>query len=668
MARGIVTPLQLTAAATLLNNQGINGLPSSLTTAINTINATTVIGNFLTAVNTYVGQSFFTADTLEKLLTIGVTTCPALGNSIPAAYTNLNYIISAPDGSSLAPFGFTGLVQQTGEAYLGNGDIGKFCQGFMAVVGYCNTVNQFINSAVNAQTYLGPTFTDMDALITNNISLINGEFEGFATDLYQQGRLWNPANMELYGTPAGLLQQLAAVGRFRVGFFGSLQTSLTVLGLTTSDIQQLLRGQETLTATQWNRLQRLAYQAMALVQGDDLAQVMSILDVTLPNIFTMADLLDPVKTYPRSYSGLHVPAGATWQPIYNPGTSVNLALAPLIDTVLPAASGCNELAKVIPPDQAVANKAIQLAMEQMTGLPLTALPALAQAVQGLAESIWNPGSQYLPNDVVNHGSPLFTVYQAQQDVPAGTDISNTDYWLPTSLGGLSTLAGLPLIQSQTQPIESSVASYFATQQATGSGVNGTITVCDVLGLAIDHNNFAADLAAATANIVSLQTAGALTALNNAYIAIAAAPDDTTVISEIANANASIAAIAANPSYAAEVTALNSLWDTMAATLSQEKTYQTRASIDYFNLQAGEQSSVMGFVQQLPAYGLDTDDCGACDFLEQVADTSVLGGQAIVGVMREGRNTARLNQAQLAQNLAPSSDPAVAPVPVVVPVY
>jgi len=71
---------------------------------------------------------------------------------------------------------------------------------------------------------------------------------------------------------------------------------------------------------------------------------------------------------------------------------------------------------------------------------------------------------------------------------------------------------------------------------------------------------------------------------------------------------------------------------------------------------------------LPAYGLDTDQCGACDFLEQVADTSVLGGQAIVGVMREGRNNARLNQAQLAQNLAPSSDPAVAPVPVVVPVY
>ena len=168
------------------------------------------------------------------------------------------------------------LFRSTGNAYLGDGDVGKFCQGFMAVQGYLNTVNQFINSSVNVQTYLGPTFTSMDALGTNNISNINPNFSGFAQDLAQQGVLWNPANMSAYGTPAGLLQQLAAVGRFAGGFFGGLQSKLLDQGLTPADVKQLLRGQEQLSTTQFNKLQQLAYNAMTTVSGDALAQVMAI--------------------------------------------------------------------------------------------------------------------------------------------------------------------------------------------------------------------------------------------------------------------------------------------------------------------------------------------------------------------------------------------------------
>ena len=47
----IVSPLQLTAAASLLANTGFRGFPSTLKTAIDTFNATTVIGKFIAAVN-----------------------------------------------------------------------------------------------------------------------------------------------------------------------------------------------------------------------------------------------------------------------------------------------------------------------------------------------------------------------------------------------------------------------------------------------------------------------------------------------------------------------------------------------------------------------------------------------------------------------------------------
>ena len=125
---GILTPLQLTAAAALLNNQGISALPSALTTALNNINATTLFTNFSAAVTDYVGESFATASTLASLLSIGASSCPALGNSIPAAYTTLT-------PTAAAPWGFSGLIEQTGNAYLGDGDVGRFCQGFMAVQG-----------------------------------------------------------------------------------------------------------------------------------------------------------------------------------------------------------------------------------------------------------------------------------------------------------------------------------------------------------------------------------------------------------------------------------------------------------------------------------------------------------------------------------------------------
>ena len=45
MANSILTPLQLTVAASLLQNQGFKSLPSTLTTAINAFDATDVIAD-----------------------------------------------------------------------------------------------------------------------------------------------------------------------------------------------------------------------------------------------------------------------------------------------------------------------------------------------------------------------------------------------------------------------------------------------------------------------------------------------------------------------------------------------------------------------------------------------------------------------------------------------
>lgn len=675
MARSIVTPLQLTAAAGLLQNQGLLSLPASLTSAIETFNATTVIANWTAAVNFYKTQSFFTETTFDALLSIGSTVCPALGNSIPQSpvgnYPNLiaEYLTynTVTDNSTIDPSGFSWLIEQTGSAYLGDGDYGKFAQGFMAVQGYIALTNDFINSSVNANQYLGPTFTTMDSLITGDISTINTNLDGFATDLTAQGQLVNLNNLELYGTPAGLLQQFANVAKIPRGTLPGIASRLYALGLTPTDIVNLVTNNRVslfnpngLSDNDFDRLQKLAYVAMTDVTGNDLTQVLSILDVTTPNITSMAQLLDPVAMFPNSYATMQTPSPDGPIPIFGPSGSVNSNVGPTVAAYLPTATGCDELGKVIPPANAVANKAIQVALQQVKGIDNPDLPMFAETIAGSAPYPWNINDEYLANTFVSTNN---TIYQSQQDVPAGINITDTNYWEPSSLGGLSTTTGLPLIQAQTTAVDSSVTDYFANTVATGTGPNGTITTYDVLGLAIDVNDFAAQLATATTAINALQTAGSLATLNTAYTSILVAANDAAVLTQITNANNAIAALSASP----YVTTLNTAWNYMANYLNLEKGYQNAAGVDYFNLQSGEKSSVYGFVQNLSQYAQLTAAGDASEFLDNIADTSTLTGQAIVGAMREGRNVVRLRTAGISVSDQIPADPPLAPIPAVVPV-
>jgi hypothetical protein len=683
---GILTPLQLTAAAGLLANTGIKSFPPALMSAIVTFNATTVISNFIAAVNFYKAQAFATQSTLESLLSIGSTVCPALGNSIPTSpvgtypYLRTEYLttpFNATDGSTLDPSGFSNLIEQTCAAYLGNGDVGRFTLGFMAVQGYINTTNQYINSAVNAQTYLGPTFTDMDALTTNSISNLNPDFGNFATDLANQGNLTNLNDLRSYGTPAGLLRQLTAEGNMVGGVFGPVQMPLLAAGLSTGEIQTLLRGQNTVSENEYLRLQRLAYQGMTNVTGTDLQQVLSILEVTTPNINSMADLLDQTIIFPNSYTTLQTPSPEGPVLVYGPDGSVNMSLIDNVSAYLVSPNGCEDLGKVIPPAQAVANKAVQVAFEQVTNITNTIMPVLADTINTLSRNPWNTTIPYLANAVVADAlavpavgnlaqlSPSTVFYRAQQDVPAGISINNTDYWLPTTLGcGLSTMADLPLIQAQTTPIDTSVAAYFSNTVATGTGPDGTITTCDVIGLAIDHDNFASQLTTATTAINALQTAGSLATLNTAYTTMLVAGNDAAVLTQITNANNAISALSASP----YVTTLNTAWTYMANLMNLSAKYTTEGTIDYFTFPAGDKVSTMSFVQNLPQYGTQLDACGPAAFLNSVADTTILAGQAMVGAMREGKNNQCLGEARLNVDTTPAPQLAVTPVPAVTPVY
>ena len=681
MAASILTPLQITASAALLNNQGLKPLPSALTTALAAFNATPLITAYQAAVAYYLNQTYKTTSTLTALLSMGSTTCPALGNSIPAGalgdFTNLVYP-TATTGSvviqelPISPYGFSGLAEQTGNAYLGNGDAGRFAQGFLAAQGFISITNAYINSAVNANTYLGPTFTNMDALITADISTVNTDIENFGVDLKKQGQLFNLANLNLYGTPAGLIQQISARAGITDAAIPVLQQALINAGLSRNDIRDLVQNNvrsllnsSGLSQNQFDRLQKIAWLAMTAVGSDELTQILSILEVTTPNITALSDLLDPVKIFPLSYATLQTPSPDGSVPIFNATGAVNSDVQPIVNSYLPSQSGCDELGKIIPQADAVANKAIQVALQQIPAIATSSLPALAETARGYTDQSWNPSQPYLVNDLVADGEPVPEFYRAKQDVPAGIDIGNTTYWSPTTLDGLSTLAGLPLVQDLATPVPAAVTSFFANNVATGTGPEGTITTCDVLGTAIDYNNIAATFNTATATITALDGAGTLNALKATYAAMLTAANDAAMIAYIATANTDINNVIA--AAAASTAALNTAFVTIAQSLSDEKALQIRAGINYFDLPPGEQTSVMAFVQNLAGYAQLTADCEAAEFLEQIADTSIVGGQALIGAMREARNKQYIQDSNLFMFNNVPLDPPLVPIPVVVPV-
>jgi len=247
---------------------------------------------------------------------------------------------------------------------------------------------------------------------------------------------------------------------------------------------------------------------------------------------------------------------------------------------------------------------------------------------------------------------------------------------------LGTLKGLDLIGNTTTPVPADVATYYATNIALGSGPNGTFLTTDFFGSAagIPYNT---QLSSVTSTMSAQLTAGTLSTLSTVYSQMKSvvtgaygAPPTITIPSGsaagvYATYDAALAALvtAANAAVGAAITAmgatttasLNTSWYTMALHSANEVAFQTKASIDYTTLTAGAQLPITAFIPALAGYGQQTQTGMAAQFLESIANTANQYGQAMVGALREGRNTAGLNSVNLKiDNAVPQQPNSVPP--------
>ena len=418
---GIYTPLQLIAGAGLLQNQGI-AVPTALTNAVTSYNSLSLISNLMSTIAAAPSYGL-SASVVTTLKSLGAGTCPALGASVPTASANTNPLLPTSE-----PGGFGNLVANNAAMYLGDGEVDKFCQVFQIVSVYRSTTNTLICSAVNATTYLGPTFTTMNDLITGQATGVNLAVKCLGRDLAKSGDLINLAKLEDFGTPTGLLQQISKLAGIKSGTVGVVAAALLDQGLTPKEIVSLCTPDSVNGAlgggagggggggaggggagggggngwaalpngavdpNELNKLQKKAYPALKNIKGTDLAEVLQILNVFTPNINNLADLLNLQKIFPTSWSSMTVPSTA---PRNNNVPGVNIlifepdgSLNPLVENalndstsiVLP--SGCDELAKIIPPELAVANKVFQSSLQQIGGISTISAPRLAVALLG----------------------------------------------------------------------------------------------------------------------------------------------------------------------------------------------------------------------------------------------------------------------------------------------
>lgn len=294
-----LTPLQLNSAAGLLQNQGLVVNPE-LTAALTVYESLSLIDPLRTTITTAAAGNILSSGNLSAVKTLGNATAPALADSVPAAYPSIANVNSDP--------GLSGAVRAAATRDLGSGDVSKFAQALAIAEGYAAQTNEFVNSAVNSQTYTSCTFTTMNDMITGDITQVNLATGPLAEDLANLGLAIDLANLDDLGSPLALVRRIQAVG----GTVPVLAVYFVAAGVP----QEIVISFDDPTISVTDSVQKLMYQAMTQIQGTDLQQVLAVLRVTTVGITSVADLLNPLRLFPLSFQSLTVTTAQGPRAIY----------------------------------------------------------------------------------------------------------------------------------------------------------------------------------------------------------------------------------------------------------------------------------------------------------------------------------------------------------------
>jgi hypothetical protein len=284
------------------------------------------------------------------------------------------------------------------------------------------------------------------------------------------------------------------------------------------------------------------------------------------------------------------------------------------------------LSKIIPADQALACKAMSVSLQQIKNIDVLSLPQLATAFVGTVTTKDLDQINALTTAVPPDVAAFYTDYYA-----TGTGTGNT--LVLTDLLGAA--VGVTYIDQLNNVV--------ATLNSIGNGLSNLTTIYTRM-----QNTVNSVYGNAVTGPVTIPAGYAAGTYANADVAFSTALISNAVI-EIGNIVTA---------YPTETTALNTEFNTMAQKIISETDNLTLATINIADLNTDDRSPVMSFVESLPEYGVNKEQNGPTWFLEQVADITTLGGQAIVACLREGQNLAVLNNVGIGVDTSIPSQPSL----------
>ena len=500
----------------------------------------------------------------------------------------------------------------------------------MSAVGYTqqtNTLLGAVNSAVVLDQTFNPRTGGMETITMANFNQITTDTTRLAQDLQDLGQMIYLGNLDDFGLPGELLAQ---IGRVSGGEIPSMTTLLTVSGISNNKVRSLGQGINDLTSSE----ERIVYQVMRSMTDDILAQVKEILGIRTANIINVAQLLDPRRYLPRSYQSLICPTPTGLAPVYVDAQAVNQGLRTLLENPLVTrytgpnnTNSLRELSLIIPPDQALANKALVRALQQVKNISSTTLPRVSQAMAVIET---NDGL----NDIqaLQQAVPGAVVDFYQQSLGQGTGVDG-QVLLGDVIGIVAGQVFVPSLQRQSEIID---ALYQQGSLDSLTGAQGVYTVMS--------QTQAGDYTQVVLGQYRVVIPPPLPAAGTYgdYATEQEAIDDAFLTGLIPAANTAIQTIVtASPGL---VQSANQAQLDMAQELDRQSTNLALAQIDFNTIETASTSAVMSFAANLHEYALDVVPGGPSSILQDVANVSVLSGQALVASLREGRNILALQTA------------------------
>lgn len=193
-----------------------------------------------------------------------------------------------------------------------------FTASFLTADTFVKFVNTGIKSFQNAPDFLKGTYSNMNDLISSDITGVSLATRVFGEDCIALGRAIDLSKIQTFGLPSVLLQ---TIKKNKI-LTQSLSFALLASGLTVNEVNDISSG--AIYPVGKDKEQKI-YGAFLVIMGTDLEEILFALNCKTKGLSTLADLLNIKKIFPNSYKTLTVPIynaspgptnSKTYYPIY----------------------------------------------------------------------------------------------------------------------------------------------------------------------------------------------------------------------------------------------------------------------------------------------------------------------------------------------------------------